>query len=112
MSNPRAVIAPLPEHPMIDGLRTLIREVIHDELQALTSSPSKAPKLLLNTDEAAEILNVPATWLAQAARENRIKVTRIGHYVRFKMADLEQFIENQKKREGNENHGSSEKISN
>jgi excisionase family DNA binding protein len=69
-----------------------IRQAVREEIAAAAKIQSK-PKLTYTTPEAAEILNVPETWLAAAAREGRVPSVRIGHYVRFKLSDLENFIE-------------------
>lgn len=47
---------------------------------------------LLNIDEAAAYLNVPARWVADAVRQRKIRCTRIGKHVRFRMEHLEELI--------------------
>jgi excisionase family DNA binding protein len=83
------------ENPLHDGLKQIIREALREELEALNGRQEK-PKLLLNTREAADLLQVPESWLASAAREGKIPIVRVGHYVRFSVADLEEFIEKSK----------------
>jgi excisionase family DNA binding protein len=73
-----------------------LREIVREELQAVSASGKPEP-LLLDTDEAAQFLNVPPTWLASMAREQKIKSVKLGHYVRFARADLEAFILQMKK---------------
>ncbi len=68
-----------------------LRTVMREQLEAITSA-GKPEKLLFDTEEAAQFLNVPATWLAAMAREGKIKSVKLGHYVRFAGADLEGFI--------------------
>jgi excisionase family DNA binding protein len=51
-----------------------------------------APNRLLDLDEAAEYLNVPKSWLGQAVRENRVRCTRIGKYVRFTPEHIQEII--------------------
>lgn len=43
---------------------------------------------LLTAKQAAELLNVPASWLYQEARANRIPHIRLGRYVRFEEDQL------------------------
>ncbi|HEX9262840.1 MAG TPA: helix-turn-helix domain-containing protein [Candidatus Binatia bacterium] len=76
-----------------DALLDSFRKIVRDEIAAAVKSQPK-PKLTYTTAEAAEILNVPETWLATAAREGRVPCLRLGHYVRFKLADLENFAAN------------------
>jgi excisionase family DNA binding protein len=66
-----------------------LRGLIRAEVEA--AKKTELPRLLYNTAEAAKILNVPKSWLAAKARAGEIKVTRKGYYVRFTLADLEEF---------------------
>jgi excisionase family DNA binding protein len=75
---------------LVEGLKQVVREAVREEIGKV--QPSKPEKLLLNTKEAAELLNIKDTWLAEAAREGRIKSVKVGHYVRFARGDLEAFI--------------------
>lgn len=43
---------------------------------------------LLNAEQAADLLNVPATWVLSQARADRIPHVRLGRYVRFDGAEL------------------------
>ena len=47
---------------------------------------------LLSIDEAADYLNVPARWVAEATRLRRVRCTRIGKHVRFRVEHLEELI--------------------
>jgi excisionase family DNA binding protein len=53
----------------------------------------QAPPNLLDADAAAELLNVPASWVLAEARANRIPTVRLGRYVRFRRDDLQAWIE-------------------
>lgn len=44
---------------------------------------------LLNAEQAAELLNLPASWILAEARADRIPHCRFGRYVRFDRAELE-----------------------
>jgi excisionase family DNA binding protein len=68
-----------------------LRDFVRQELQAVSANGKPGP-LLLDTEQAAAFLNVPATWLASMAREGKIKSVKLGHYVRFARADLESYI--------------------
>jgi excisionase family DNA binding protein len=82
-----------------EALLDAIRQAVREEIAAALKNQSKA-KLTYDTKEAAEIMNVPESWLATAARENKITTVHVGHYVRFRMTDLEKFIEDRKKNGG------------
>jgi excisionase family DNA binding protein len=77
---------------LFDSLKQLVREAVREELQALNGNKPNPPKLLLDTKEAAAMIAVPESWLAEAARENKIPSVRVGHYRRFRLIDLESFI--------------------
>lgn len=47
---------------------------------------------LLTIDEAAAYLNVPARWVADAVRQRKLRCTRIGKHVRFRVEHLEELV--------------------
>ncbi len=47
---------------------------------------------LLTIDEAAAYLNVPARWVADAVRLRKVRCTRIGKHVRFRIEHLEELV--------------------
>ncbi len=47
---------------------------------------------LLTVDEAAAYLNVPARWVADAVRQRKVRCTRIGKHVRFRIEHLEELV--------------------
>ncbi|MBM0124532.1 helix-turn-helix domain-containing protein [Pimelobacter simplex] len=49
-------------------------------------------RTLLTIDEAAEYLHVPARWVADAVRQRKVRCTRIGKHVRFRMEHLDELI--------------------
>ena len=75
-----------------ESLEPWLRGILREEL----AKQESLPKLLYSTKEAAEILSVPETWLASAARNGIVPSVRAGHYVRFAIRDLETFIEQNK----------------
>jgi excisionase family DNA binding protein len=63
------------------------------DLQALAAELAPllnghAPAPLLDGKQAAELLNVPATWLMAEAKAKRIPHLRLGKYVRFDRDEL------------------------
>lgn len=63
----------------------------------MTTRPARpAPKTLapplLDVDEAAAYLNVPRRWVADAVRQRRIRCTRIGKHVRFRIEHLDELV--------------------
>lgn len=47
---------------------------------------------LLNADQAAELLNVPPSWVLAEARADRIPHVRLGRYVRFEAQELDGLV--------------------
>lgn len=56
------------------------------------SAPTTLAPPLLNVDEAAAYLNVPRRWVADAVRQRRIRCTRIGKHVRFRIEHLDELV--------------------
>ena len=54
--------------------------------------PPPPSRPLLTTDQAAEYLNVPARWVADAVRQRRVRCTRIGKHVRFRLEHLDELV--------------------
>lgn len=55
-----------------------------------SSGPGLQP--LLTTEEAAAYLSVPTRWVADAARQGRVRCTRIGKHVRFRLEHLDELV--------------------
>jgi len=47
---------------------------------------------LLDAKSAGDLLGVPGSWLLAQARRDKVPHVRLGKYVRFDPADLEQWI--------------------
>lgn len=47
---------------------------------------------LLSIDEAAAYLNVPPRWVAEAVRLRKMRCTRIGKHVRFRLGHLDELV--------------------
>lgn len=51
------------------------------------------PDRLLTDADVAEFLNVPASWVGEAARQGRLPHVMLGRYRRFDPADLRECLE-------------------
>jgi excisionase family DNA binding protein len=47
---------------------------------------------LLTADEAAAMLSVRRSWIADAGRNGNLPSVRIGKHVRFPVSDLERWV--------------------
>lgn len=48
---------------------------------------------LLSIEEAAAYLNVPVRWVADAARDRKVRCTKLGKHVRFRPEHLDELID-------------------
>ena len=62
--------------------------------QVPADEPRRPPQQrpLLTIDEAATYLNVPARWVADAVRQRKVRCTRIGKHVRFRVEHLDELV--------------------
>jgi excisionase family DNA binding protein len=51
---------------------------------------------LLTVEEVADRLGVQKSWVAKAARENRIPHVTVGRYRRFRWSEIEAWLATQK----------------
>ncbi len=55
--------------------------------------PEPAPqRALMTIPEAAEYLHVPERWVREAVRQRRVRCTRIGKHVRFRIEHLDELV--------------------
>jgi excisionase family DNA binding protein len=55
------------------------------------------PDRLLTDADVAEFLNVPASWVGEAARAGRLPHVMLGRYRRFDPTDLRECLEERKR---------------
>jgi excisionase family DNA binding protein len=55
-----------------------------------------AQDALLDDAAAAELLNVPKSWVGEAARQGRLPHIKLGRYRRFDRGELLEWVEAQK----------------
>lgn len=54
---------------------------------------------LLRPDQAAELLNVKASWIYEAVRTNKLPCIRVGRHIRFTRTMLEEWLAGQASRQ-------------
>jgi excisionase family DNA binding protein len=79
-----------------DAILDAFRAIVREELKAAMVANQAKPKLTYDTKEAAAILYLPESWIAAAARDGKIACVKVGHYVRFRLEDLQAFIESER----------------
>lgn len=55
---------------------------------------------LLTTDEVAEYLRKPASWVRNNAESARIPRRRLGNQYRYKLAEIDAWLDGQRDRDG------------
>ncbi len=80
---------------------TAIAPSHHPDDESVTSTPSKTEphqpqhdlsRLLNTAEQAAALLQVPASWLRKKAAADQIPYTKIGRHLRFSTDDLNAII--------------------
>jgi hypothetical protein len=85
-----------------DMLVNQIRAVVREELQALVSQKSSAPREWLRAEELAEEFKLPKTWFEERGRAGDIARIKPGRYVLFKRRDIEEYFEQHRELNGAE----------
>lgn len=67
----------------LDSLADALAARVADRL-----ADQSPPDALLDAKSAGLLLNVPASWLLQQAREDRVPYIKIGRYTRFDRDEL------------------------
>jgi predicted DNA-binding transcriptional regulator AlpA len=75
----------------VSALITLTDEQL--ETLADRIAERQAPAPLLDAAAAGALLDVPASWVLAEARANRIPCVHLGKYVRFRSADLAEWLD-------------------
>ena len=57
-----------------------------------TKSLSHAASKLLGARELAELFGVPESWVREQARLRNLPSFKLGHYVRFRIEEVERFL--------------------
>ena len=75
-------------------LESLLRRIVREEIKEAANGNGNKSPALLSAEAAAKLWAVPKTWISEAARRGELPSVRVGHYVRFRMEDLQAFVEN------------------
>jgi len=68
-----------------------LRRLIREEISMANGNGCTSPALL-SAEKAAKLFDVPKTWISEAARRAELPSVRLGHYVRFRIEDLQAFV--------------------
>jgi excisionase family DNA binding protein len=62
------------------------------QVERATVATPPARSALLTIPEAAEYLHVPERWVREAVRLRKVRCTRLGKHVRFRIEHLEELV--------------------
>jgi excisionase family DNA binding protein len=91
-------VIPVPQHSTVSRTDSpssslSARSASPARLSASLDRPVPLPQRpLMTIDEAATYLNVPARWVADAVRQRKVRCTRIGRHVRFRLEHLDELV--------------------
>ncbi len=74
------------------ALKSLESQILWRVLAERTAADKDAFPKLLNAGQLAEHLGVPESWVREQARIGELPSIKLGHYVRFRLDDVQQYI--------------------
>ena len=77
-----------------DPLRAEIKELVREAVREAMNGEGNGQSNLLTSEELADRLRVPLSWVYEQSRMGNIPTHRLGRYIRF---DLHEVLESQKK---------------
>jgi len=81
-----------------DPFRSELEEIVERAIKkALNGNGHHNEDYLLNTKRAANHLGVAVSWVREKARRGDLPCVHLGHYLRFKPEDLDQYIKDHRK---------------
>ena len=75
-----------------DPFRSELEEIVERAIKKALNGNGHPAGLLLTADQAAERWGVPVSWIRDMARRGELPCVHLGHYIRFKFEDLDQFV--------------------
>jgi len=81
-----------------DPFRVELEEIVERAIKkALNGNGHYEGDRLLDAKQAAKRWSVPESWIRDMARRGDLPSVHLGHYIRFKPDDLDQFIKAHRK---------------
>jgi len=95
MSKPGESLVDSPLAALEGWFRSLVREEIRQALK--NQNGHHDGDRLISAKEAAKLWDIPRSWIEAKARRGELPCVQLGVYKRFDLADLEQFIKENRK---------------
>jgi len=77
-----------------EAFRSELREIVREAVREALNGDGKGQSNLLTSEELADRLRVPLSWVYEQSRQGNIPTHRLGRYIRF---DLQEVLASQKK---------------
>lgn len=71
-----------------DPLRAEIKELVREAVREAMNGTGNGQSNLLTSEELADRLRVPLSWVYEQSRQEKIPTHRIGRYIRFNLVEV------------------------
>jgi len=71
-----------------ESLEGWLRNLIREEVQAVSSQNGHGESKLLTPEELADRLQVPRSWVYEQSRQGNIPTHSLGRYIRFNLNEV------------------------
>ena len=71
-----------------DPLRAEIKELVLEAVREAMNGEGNGQSNLLTSEELADRLRVPLSWVYEQSRQGNIPTHRLGRYIRFNLAEV------------------------
>ena len=79
-----------------DPFRSELEEIVEGAIKKALNGHQDGDHLL-SAKAAAKRWEIPESWIREMARKGELPCVHLGHYIRFKPEDLDQFIKDRRK---------------
>ena len=80
-----------------EALLETIRQAVREEIRAAQQNGHREGRELLSAEAAAKRWDIPISWIRDMARRGELPHIKLGHYIRFKLDDLDKFVKEHRK---------------
>jgi len=77
-----------PPSLLSDPLRAEIKELVREAVREVVNGTGNGQSNLLTSEDLADRLRVPLSWVYEQSRMGNIPTYRIGRYIRFNLVEV------------------------
>ena len=71
-----------------EAFRSELREIVREAVREAMNGDGNGQSSLLTSEELADRLRVPLSWVYEQSRQGKIPTHRIGRYIRFNLVEV------------------------